>query len=78
VTQLFNLDENPAEFLSEHHDPEVLRVSHASPAPHQKNLAYDPAHAEKRRELEALLLAEMRRLHDPHRFSDQPREEVSQ
>ena len=35
-------------------------------------LADDPAHAEKRRELEALLLAEMQRLHDPHRFSDQP------
>jgi choline-sulfatase len=46
-------------------------VSHASPAPHQKNLADDPAHAEKRRELEALLLAEMQRLHDPYRFSDQ-------
>jgi len=78
VTQLFNLDENPAEFLTEHHDPAVKALSHASPAPHQKNLADDPAHAEKRRELEALLLAEMRRLHDPHRFSDQPREEVSQ
>jgi hypothetical protein len=25
--------------------------------------------------MEALLLAEMRRLDDPHRFSDQPREE---
>ena len=75
VTQLFDLKANPEEFLSEHHDPAVTAVSHASPAPHQKNLADDPAHAEKREELEALLLAEMRRLHDPHRFSDQPREE---
>ncbi|MEX1075441.1 MAG: sulfatase-like hydrolase/transferase [Pirellulales bacterium] len=71
VTQLFNLRENPAEFLSEHHDPAVTAVSHAAPAPHQKNLADDPAHAEKRRKLEALLLAEMQRLHDPYRFSDQ-------
>jgi hypothetical protein len=46
-------------------------VSRGSPAPHQTNLADDPAHAEKRRELEALLLAEMERLHDPYRFSDQ-------
>ena len=48
MTQLFNLAENPAEFLAD-----AL------------------AHAEKRRELEALLLAEMQRLHDPYRFSDQ-------
>jgi len=71
VTQLFNLRENSAEFLAEHHNPAVTAVSHAAPAPHQKNLADAPAHAEKRRELEALLLAEMQRLHDPYRFSDQ-------
>ncbi len=77
VTQLFNLRENPAEFLTEHHDPAVTAVSRATPAPHQKNLADDPAHAEKRRELEARLLVEMQRLHDPYRFSDQPREEAT-
>ena len=77
VTQLFNLRENPAELLTEHHDPAVTAVSHAAPAAHQKNLADDPAHAEKRRELEALLLAEMQRLHDPSRFSDQPREQAT-
>ncbi len=76
VTQLFNLRENPAEFFTEHHDPAVTAISHAAPAPHQKNLAADPAHAEKRRQLEALLLAEMQRLHDPYRFSDQPHEEA--
>jgi choline-sulfatase len=72
VTQLFDLRANPDEFLSEHHDPAVTSISHAAPAPHQKNLAADPAHAEKRREMEALLLAEMRRHDDPYRFSDQP------
>ena len=77
VTQLFNLRENPAELLAEHHDPAVTAVSRTAPAPHQKNLADDPAHAEKRRELEALLLAEMQRLHDPSRFSDQPREQAT-
>ena len=77
VTQLFNLRENPDEFLAEHHDPAVTAVSHAAPAPHQKNLADDPAHADKRRELEALLLAEMERLHDPNRFSDQATQETA-
>jgi choline-sulfatase len=75
VTQLFDLRANPEEFLSEHHDPAVTGVSHAAPAPHQQNLADDPAHAERRREMEALLLTEMRRHDDPYRFSDQPREE---
>jgi arylsulfatase A-like enzyme len=39
-------------------------------APH--NLAKDPKHAAKLGEMRALLLAEMRRLNDPWRFSDQP------
>ncbi len=77
VTQLFNLRENPEEFLREHHDPAVTALSHARPAPHQKNLAAEPAHADKRRELEALLLAEMQRHDDPYRFSDQPAMETA-
>jgi choline-sulfatase len=36
------------------------------------NLAKDPKHAAKLGEMRALLLAEMRRLNDPWRFSDQP------
>ncbi len=72
MTQLFNLKDNPEEFLAEHHDPAVMAVSHAKPQPHQKNLADDPAQAEVRREMEALLLAEMQRHDDPFRFSDQP------
>ncbi len=77
VTQLFNLRENPEEFLAEHHDPAVTAVSRGSPAPHQTNLADDPAHAEHRRALEALLLAEMERHDDPYRFSDQPAMETA-
>lgn len=64
VTQLFNLKDNPDEFLEEHHDPAVTAVSHTNPEPQQKNLADDPAHAAKR--------AEMKRLDDPFRLSDQP------
>lgn len=61
-TQLFNLAANPHEFLQEHGKTD----------PMQTNLAADPQHAAKLKEMEALLLAEMRRLHDPYRFWDQP------
>lgn len=60
-TQLFNLAENPDELLPEHGRP---------------NLAKDPAHAEKLKEMQALLLSEMRRLDDPWRFSDQPTDDL--
>ena len=71
-TQLFNLADNPHEFLAEHHDPKVMAHSGAKPTKGQVNLATDPAHAKKRAEMEALLLAEMRRLDDPYRLWDQP------
>ncbi|MEM6279778.1 MAG: sulfatase-like hydrolase/transferase, partial [Verrucomicrobiota bacterium] len=60
-TQLFNLAENPHEYLPEHEmdDPKLT------------NLADDPAYAGKRAEMEALLLSEMERLHDPYRLWDQ-------
>jgi arylsulfatase A-like enzyme len=74
-TQLFNLKDNPQELLAEHHDPAVARALPQPPRLEQKNLADDPAHAAKRSELEALLLAEMRRHDDPFRFSDQPAQE---
>jgi arylsulfatase A-like enzyme len=61
-TQLFNLAKNPYEFLPEH----------GKKNPFVTDLANDPAHAETRRELEALLLAEMQRLDDPYRLWDQP------
>jgi arylsulfatase A-like enzyme len=57
VTQLFNLADNPHELLPEHGSP---------------NLANAPAHAAKLAEMQALLLAEMRRLDDPYRFTNQP------
>jgi arylsulfatase A-like enzyme len=59
-TQLFNLKENPHELIAEHHDPKAA------------NLAADPQHAAKLAAMRALLLAEMRRLNDPWRFSNQP------
>jgi choline-sulfatase len=71
-TQLFNLAENPHEFLQEHHDPKVIALTGVTPEKHQVNLANDPRHSGKLKEMEALLLAEMRRLDDPWRLWDQP------
>lgn len=60
-TQMFNLAQNPHEFLAEH----------KRKGPHETNLAGDPKFADKRKELEGLLLKEMQRLDDPHRLWDQ-------
>lgn len=70
-TQLFNLAANPHEFLIEHHAPPVVALTGHKPEKHQVNLADDPRFAAKRREMEALLLAEMKRLDDPYRLWDQ-------
>ena len=50
----------------------MLALTGAKPATHQVNLAADPRHAAKLAEMEALLLAEMRRLDDPWRLWNQP------
>lgn len=71
-TQLFNLATNPEEFIPQHHDPKVIALTGVTPAPNQTNLASDAKHAEKLAEMEALLLAEMRRLDDPYRLWNQP------
>ena len=71
-TQLFNLRENPHEFLSQHHAPVVNSLTGSVPGSHQLNLADDPKYSAKRKEMEALLLSEQRRLDDPYRLWDQP------
>ena len=73
-TQLFNLKDNPEEILIEHHAPEVVAKTGYQPNEKQVNLADDPKFARKCKEMEALLLAEMRRLEDPFRFWDQPQD----
>lgn len=65
-TQLFNLKDNPDEFLPEHGRTEPLLT----------NLAKNPAYAAKLAEMQALLLAEMRRLDDPWRFANQPGDDL--
>ena len=71
-TQLFNLKDNPHEFMKEHHAPAVMALSGAKPKPGQVNLADDPEHAAKLKEMQEVLLAEMRRHDDPYRLWNQP------
>lgn len=70
--QLFNLADNPAEFIKEHHDPNVAALTGITPTANQINLAGDPKYADKLKEMQTLLLAEMRRLDDPWRLWNQP------
>ena len=72
VTQLFNLAENPHEFVQAHHSPQVAALTGVSPADEQLNLASDPRYADKLAEMQGLLLEEMRRQDDPYRLWNQP------
>lgn len=60
-TQLFNLAENPHEYLKEHHKEGEMET----------NLAENPKYAEKLAEMEQLLLEQMELHDDPHRLWDQ-------
>lgn len=71
-TQLFNLAENPDEFLPMHHVSTVVAMTGVPPKSHQTNLARNPLFADKLAEMEALLLTEMRRLDDPFPLWNQP------
>lgn len=71
-TQLFNLAENPLEFLEQHHDPQVIALTGRSPQHRQVNLAGDSRYTAKLKEMQGLLLAEMRRWDDPWRLWNQP------
>lgn len=70
--QLFNLSENPHEFLEEHADQAVRGLIGVEPKANQRNLAENPAYAVKLKEMETLMLSEMRRLNDPWRLRNQP------
>ncbi|CAM4292044.1 sulfatase-like hydrolase/transferase [Zobellia nedashkovskayae] len=61
-TQLFNLAENPNEYLKEHKKESEMLT----------NLAENPKYADKLAEMEALLLTEMEAYEDPYRLWDQP------
>ncbi|PHR95373.1 MAG: sulfatase [Blastopirellula sp.] len=73
-TQLFNLAENPNELLEQHHAKNVIKFTGNQPTKNQVNLASNPKYAEKLKEMEALLLAEQRRLDDPYRLWNQPQD----
>ncbi|MEI6866031.1 sulfatase-like hydrolase/transferase [Flavicella sp.] len=60
-TQLFNLKENPNEYLPEHKKTGKMET----------NLASNPLYADKREEMESLLLEQMKAHNDPYRLWDQ-------
>jgi len=60
-TQLFNLAENPNEYLPEHGKTGKMET----------NLANNPKYAEKLKEMEVLLLEQMEENGDPYRLWDQ-------
>ena len=66
-TQLFNLKKNPHELINEHN---ILNSDNSSLL---INLSDSPKFTAKRKEMEALLLKEMKRLDDPYRLWDQPK-----
>ncbi len=74
-TQLFNLADNPNEFLEQHHDADLVRQVGTRPAAGQVNLANDPKYRSQLERMETLLLDEMRRLDDPYRLWNQPQDE---
>ena len=71
-TQLFNLAENPEEFLTEHQNQDVVQLIGSQPDANLVNLADDPKYADKLAEMQSVLLTEMRRLNDPYRLWNQP------
>ena len=70
-TQLFNLRENPLEFLAEHHTREVTILTGMHPDETQVNLADDERYAAKLKEMRDLLQAEMLRWDDPWKLWNQ-------
>ncbi len=75
-TQLFNLADNPHEFIVEHQHDKIVAVTGNKPEKHQIDLANDPQFAKQLEEMEAILLSEQRRLHDPHRLGNQPKDDL--
>jgi len=73
-TQLFNLAENPDELLAEHHSSEIVSLTGNQPKQMQVNLADNPEYAKKLKEMEILLLEQMRGHDDPYRLWNQPDE----
>ncbi|MBL7189481.1 MAG: sulfatase-like hydrolase/transferase [Phycisphaerae bacterium] len=71
-TQLFDLTENPSEFIQQHRDRNLVAMTGVKPTKEQVNLAADVRYAGKLAEMELLLLSEMRRLDDPYRLWNQP------
>lgn len=71
-TQLFNLEQNPDELLIEHAVQTVASKTGNQPSSIQRDLSDDPRYASVLKEMEELLLSEMRKHDDPYRLWSQP------
>lgn len=67
--QLFNLKQNPREFLKEHHTEKLQSLVSIKLEAQHRNLAGLEEYAAKQRELESLLVKKMKSLGDPHKFA---------
>ena len=65
-TQMFNLNNNPNEFLPEHHDEKLQSKLGIKLDPLQTDLSEHPDYQEQKSLLTNLLLAEMQELGDPY------------
>ena len=65
-TQMFNLNDNPNEFIPEHHDANLQSKLGINPKPLQTDLAEHPDYQKQKSALSALLAAEMKQLGDPY------------
>ncbi|MCO8122032.1 sulfatase-like hydrolase/transferase [Stieleria sp. TO1_6] len=70
-TQLFNLKQNPNEFLQQHHASDLVSQVGISPTDQQVNLADDPQYADRLAQMEQLLLQQMQQHDDPYRLWNQ-------
>jgi len=73
-TQLFNLHENPEEFLPQHHADEITARTEVVPTRRQTNLAQDPRYNAQLEAMRRLLLSQMRSWDDPYRLWNQTEE----
>jgi choline-sulfatase len=69
-TQVFNLNENPREFLAEHQADAVSNQTGVKPAKGQINLADLPEYSKKKAELQKMLKEQMTLHNDPYKLRE--------
>ena len=68
-SQLFDLEANPNEYLSQHANPEVVRLTGVTPSDAQRNLAEEPGSSERLSMMRQLLDEQMKHFDDPYELA---------